>query len=263
MHAVLFSDRALAGPIETEPWEFIVTPFLWGTYIDGSSSAGGENSSVNVNASDILRGLNYAFMGQITLRKGRWGSFINAVHANLDGRESVGLSTISAEIKETLLDFGLFYRVGDWRNVNDPGLMPQSGFLDLYVGARYMKLSLDIDLQLPPRRIDGSVVSGRTLSGDGSKNWIDPIFGFRTRWNLTEQWNVALQADIGGGASADLTWQAQFLAGYRFGLFGENDANWLVGYRAIYEKYEEGHGNNKFALNATTHGPVIGLAMSF
>ena len=263
MQSVVFSGRALAESVETDPWEFIVTPYLWGTYIDGSSTAGGETSSVDVNASDILRGLNYAFMGQITVRKGRWGGFINAVHANLDGSETVGLSKVSAEIKETLLDFGIFYRVGDWQHVNDPGLMPQSGFLDLYVGARYMKLGVDIDLQLPPRNLDGSVVPGRTLSGDGSKNWIDPIFGFRTRWNLTDQWNVALQADVGGGASADLTWQAQFVAGYRFGLFGENDANWLLGYRAIYEKYEEGQGDNKFAFNATTHGPVFGLAMSF
>ena len=249
--------------IDDEPWEFIVTPYLWATYMDGSSTAGGETSNVDVNASDILRGLNFAFMGQLTARKGRWGVFVNAVYANLDGSQSIGLTSVSATIEQTLLDFAVFYRVGDWRDLQGEGLMPVSGFLDLYGGARYMNLGLDLDLRLPRRGPGGNVESVINLTGHGSKSWIDPIVGFRTRWNLTERWNVALQADIGGGANADLTWQAQLIAGYRFGLFADDDANWLLGYRAIYEKYQDGQGDRKFALNATTHGPVFGLAIRF
>lgn len=53
MQVIIFSGRVLAEPVENEPWEFIVTPYLWGTSIDGNSTVRGQAGSVDVNASDV------------------------------------------------------------------------------------------------------------------------------------------------------------------------------------------------------------------
>ena len=45
---------------------------------------------MDVNAADILRALNFAFMGQIAARKGRWGGFVNVLYANLGAKKSMG-----------------------------------------------------------------------------------------------------------------------------------------------------------------------------
>jgi hypothetical protein len=36
-----------------------------------------------------------------------------------------------------------------------------------------------------------------------------------------------------------------------------------IGYRALLQDYESGSGPNKFAYNATTHGPILGLEYRF
>ena len=249
--------------IDDEPWEFILTPYAWNTYIDGSSTSGNSTSEVDVNVSDILRALNFAFMGQLTVRKGRWGGYINGMYANLDGSNNIGRTDVKAKIEQTLLDFALFYRVGDWRGLEGEGWMPSDGYVDIYVGGRYMNMDLGVDLQSPRFRSDGTLKSVINISKHGRKNWIDPIIGFRTSWNLTREWNVGLQADIGGGANADLTWQGLAVVGHRFGLFAEDDANFLVGYRAVQEKYQEGEGDKKFATNTITHGPILGVGIQF
>ena len=60
---------------------------------------------------------------------------------------------------------------------------------------------------------------------------------------------------------AVFTWQLWATLGYRFGLFGDDNANVLVGYRALSQDYKKGNGENRFRWDATIHGPVIGLAI--
>jgi hypothetical protein len=60
---------------------------------------------------------------------------------------------------------------------------------------------------------------------------------------------------------AVFTWQLWATLGYRFGLFGDDNANVLVGYRALSQDYKKGNGENRFRWDVTIHGPVIGLAI--
>ena len=81
----------------------------------------------------------------------------------------------------------------------------------------------------------------RTAEGD--KNWIDPIIGLRTIGTLGDRLSLAAAGDIGGTSqSSDYSWQAIGLVGYRFGLFGNNNANLVAGYRALHQKYTDGNG---------------------
>jgi hypothetical protein len=53
------------------------------------------------------------------------------------------------------------------------------------------------------------------------------------------------------------------LVGYRFGLFGEDSARVVGGYRAMYQDYTDGCGDNKFKWDVTLHGPNLGLDIEF
>jgi len=75
---------------------------------------------------------------------------------------------------------------------------------------------------------------------------------------------VTALGDIGGfGAGSEFTWQAAGMVGYRFGLFGDDNARVLAGYRALYQDYKSGSGSNEFKWDMTLHGPVLALAISF
>lgn len=47
---------------------------------------------------------------------------------------------------------------------------------------------------------------------------------------------------IEGGVGADFAWSAFGLIGFRFGLFGEDNARVFAGYRALFQDYTDGSG---------------------
>jgi len=108
---------------------------------------------------------------------------------------------------------------------------------------------LDLDVDFSP---------GPDLSK--SEDWVDPIIGLRMIWQLSPRWSVVALGDIGGfGVGSDFQWQATGLAAYRFSLFGDKDAKFLPGYRALYQDYSTGSGFSKFEWNVTLHGPILAL----
>ena len=86
----------------------------------------------------------------------------------------------------------------------------------------------------------------------------------RTGWTLGEHWNLVVAGDVGGISTSDqYSAEAFGLAGYRFGLFGENNATVLAGYRVLKQKYENGDGRSRFDWDMTIHGPIVGLKITF
>jgi hypothetical protein len=53
------------------------------------------------------------------------------------------------------------------------------------------------------------------------------------------------------------------LVTYRFGLFGDDNAKFAAGYRALYQDYSDGSGADKFEWDVTLHGPVFALGIEF
>ena len=52
------------------------------------------------------------------------------------------------------------------------------------------------------------------------------------------------------------------MVGYRFGLFGENNADLLAGYKVLEQKYQDGDGRSRFEWDVTMRGPVVGLTVN-
>lgn len=73
---------------------------------------------------------------------------------------------------------------------------------------------------------------------------------------------MTLRADLGGfgiGGSSNLSAQGSLVFRWLF----RPDWDLLLGYRALYQDYETGKGPSKFAYEATTHGPLLGLEFRF
>jgi hypothetical protein len=146
---------------------------------------------------------------------------------------------------------GGFYRLGTRDLADTSGKHTPSVTVDTYFGGRYTNLDLSLDIK------NGDNV-------DGDKHWVEPLVGVRTRCNLSEHWTINLTGDIGGVAfGSDFAWNALGPLGYRFGLFGEDNASAYAGYRALSQDYTDGSGNDKFEWDVTLHGPIVGLAVSF
>jgi hypothetical protein len=93
-------------------------------------------------------------------------------------------------------------------------------------------------------------------SASQDKNWIDPILGVRSQWNINERFFLAAKGDIGGfGVSSDFVWQAQATLGYNFteNVFAE------LGYRYLQTDYTD----RGFTYDVAQSGLFIGMSMKF
>ncbi len=259
---------AVADPAATgasDQWQFVAVPYVWFTSLSGNTTVRGVSAPVDASFGDIASNLNIAVMGQFEVRKGKIGAFVNPVYAALEANNTAGPFQIGGQqipsrdvkVSSTLFtsDVGIFYRVLELNFSGGPAAGGARVIAEPYIGARIWHLSTEISIPL----------RDRTFENSGNKTWADTIFGLRTQWDLNDRWNLAVIGDVGGGpfGASDVTAQGILFAGYRFGLFNERDANLIAGYRALYDNFTTGSGRDRFTYDATLHGPLMGLSISF
>jgi hypothetical protein len=243
---------AEAADLVSDEWQFQVTPYLWALSIDGNVTVRGFNSSQSVTFSDILSDLNFALMVEGEARKDRIGVYANVIYSDLSDTDNTGSIRIRSNAETVWAGAGAYYRLGPWPLLPDAGPSGPVVVVDPYAGARYTYLNAEIKIR------DG----GPQVEQD--KNWVDPVVGLRTIWLLTPKWSVTALGDIGGfSVGSNFSWQAAGMVGYRFGLFGDDNARFLAGYRALYQDYKSGNGRNEFKWDVTVHGPMLALAIDF
>ena len=245
----------------TAPWELSLTPYLWATALKGDAGVGGVSTDVDASFGDILDNLDGALMLEGELRKGRFGLISDTIYADLedDAATAEDRLKVDATAKMFIQSLAGTYRVGTWR-LADTGAGPLAVTVDPYAGLRYTYLDAELRgrLDLPDLGVDAR----RTAETD--EHWVDPIVGVRTAWTLGERWSLVLAGDVGGISTSDqYSAEAFGLVGYRFGLFGQDNANLLAGYRVLKQKYEDGNGRSRFDWDMTIHGPIAGLKITF
>ncbi len=239
---VLTSIPALAGPpppllitppAEDTGWQFRFAPYLWAQGLDGTAGVAGLTGDVNVDFSDILSDLDFAYMGAFEARRGRWSIMTDINYAELsDSFAMRGLIFTSGEFKmqQLLSNVTVNYRV-----VENAGTV-----LDLYAGARLNWLDLDVTAR-------GNV---GVAAATGDESWADAIIGARWQTSLSGPWFLRASGDIGAGDS-DFTWQAMALLGYKV----SDSCNIGLGYRGLGTDYS----NGSFTYDIAAHGPVLGV----
>ena len=217
-------------------WEFNLAPFyLWGINIDGDLSVGPRTAPVDVPFDDIFDSLDAAFIFHFeTLYKTQWGFLVDVNYLDLENTMSLpmGISQ-NVDLSLTLAEFSGFYR-----------LQRAAHNIDFIAGLRYIDMENKI-----------SVVGGPTLF-DGSKDWTDPLVGARWMWGFADGWSLIARGDIGGfGVGSDFSWHALGLVEWQPWKY----ASFIAGYRALDVDYKDGSGRDYFNIDATIHGPVIGV----
>jgi hypothetical protein len=259
-------DKAPAAALDTspaaEPWQVSLTPYLWAISLNGDVGVAGKSADVDVSFSDLLDDLNGAVMLDLELRKGQFALMSDTIYANLSGDGNGPDGRLNVKTTANMLLQGLAgtYRLGTWRLAELAEAGPLGVSVDPYAGIRYTYLDTELKgkLDLPDLGIDAQ----RTVEAD--KQWVDPIVGLRTIWTLGERLSMILAGDIGGTSqSSDYSWEALGVLGYRFSLFGEDNANMLAGYKVLRQKFEDGDGRSEFEWDVTMHGPVLGLTIRF
>ena len=220
-------------------WDFSLVPmYLWAVSIDGSQTVKGVDVDMDVPFSDVWDNLKVALTLHFeALYKQRWGFYADFNYIGLNPEQSTPAGDIEIDFTEIMAELAGFYRITQGVHAFD-GL----------AGLRYS--SMDVDLDLP----------GPLPDVDKGQNWVDPYIGLRWQWQINEKWGTRLRGDIGGfGVGSDLTWNLVGLVEFK----PWKHVSIVGGYRALYQDYSTGSGNNEFAFDATMKGPVLGLNITW
>ncbi len=235
----------------TDQWRVTVSPYVWATSLDGNITLAGHRAPVDVPFSDAFDQLESVVMGDVEVRKGRWGGYVDYQYAKT--AEDVSLLGIPANLgtRTTTLSGGLLYRL-----IDDP-LGGRTAFGDLrslrvepIVGARWSKVQADLATPL------GAARKGA--------EWTDLMLGLRIEGDVTDRWTLRTQVDAGGLGDNDrnsVSWQA--LASYRTPL-GDGAVSVNAGYRLLQQNYEQDDfTGQRFDWKVSRHGPVLGLSLTY
>jgi len=245
-------------------WKFSAFFYLWLVGINGTAAVKGRETDVHVNFGDIWEDLDVGIQGYFEVQKNKWGGFFDGTWMRLKPSGSVTGPLERVEIKTNsemnfaLFELGGFYEVGHWPfakgapKITNPEA--PSVRLDVLAGGRLWYLDSEINFRQAPPIFPGSV--------SGDKTWFDFIVGSRAFLYATENLKLWLRTDIGGfgfGFSSDFSWNLISGIMYEF-PYGINLG---LAYRLMYEKYEDGSGNDRFLFDVWMYGPVVSLGIVF
>jgi len=146
-----------SAPFELVPgkdpngWAFVIEPYAWAMGVEGKTGVGGLPAmNVNVDAIKVLKHLDWAIFSKAEIRKGRWGILADGYYAALSGSGDLGsvlYKSGSLQMQQALASLSLAYRIIDDRR----------GFLDIYAGARYNYLGVQINTTVDSGGVDAFV----------------------------------------------------------------------------------------------------------
>ena len=257
--AAVVASPARAQIVE-DKWTF--QAILYGYFPDVGGSTRfpdrGGAGSINVDTDQILSSLNFAFMGTLEARKGRWGLFTDYIYLDASGDQNgtrdftVGGHAIPASLSGNLdlgIEGSLWTIAGQYLAVNDP-----STTLYLLGGARMLDVKETLSYSLT---VDVGPFAGPGRSGslEVKQTYWDAVVGVKGRYAFGDrrQWFVPFYADVGTGDS-DLTYMLFGGAGYQFpwgSLFG--------GWRYIDYSFKSSSNIESLTFN----GPMLGVAFNW
>jgi hypothetical protein len=214
----------------SDEWDVVVAPYLMGAAMSGSTTLRGRDVQVDVSASDIFSNLQFGAMGLIVAHKGNWGFQSDLIWMAL-----------GTTVRNTNVDFN------------------QGAFA--FYGLRRMGPAADLAFGLRVNTLQGTVkFKGPDLEVSQDKTWVDPVVGVTLRTPMEHRMLARVYTEIGGfGAGSDFTWQIFPSVGIRLA----NSFSLEFGYRWLDIDYATGDGNERFAYDMLTQGPVGGFAFRF
>jgi opacity protein-like surface antigen len=226
-------------PTPVSPWSFEASVYGWFTGLDGDIGIGRFDVGFDESFLDIVDDLNMAAMLRFETRCDKWGIIADGFYVDLgtSGTPPGPLySSASVDLRQFMGELTVAYRISEC----------PSGFVDIYGGARYNSLSVDLSGDLDPAGIQASgkfkgpiadKLKNLPTQKSADQDWLDPIVGIRAQWNINNTWFIAGKSDIGGfNVGSELAWTLQATAGYHF----TRNVSAELGYRYLHTDYSEG-----------------------
>ncbi len=131
--------------------------------------------------------------------------------------------------------------------------------LDAYLGARYWRTDISLNVNLPGRP---PIIPPTQISGLSTDEWVEPLLGGRFRLGLTPTVGMSINGNVGGfgvGEAADLTWTLSMTFDWRFAQ------RWgtAFGWRTQSVDDVSGSGSERNGSKIVTTGPIVGLIYRF
>lgn len=246
---LLFSQHA--GAVESDAWQYEVTPYILAAGLDGSVGVRGVTSDIDMSISDVLDDFEAGFMGLLTARKGPWMYSLEGVYFKLADQ---GAKTVTGPFGHVAVDGALELTTKMYVYQGSVGyrLLDGTTTVDVIGGLRYTKL--DVDMTVTINTTPGIVFPGGTRSASGSESWTDGVVGARVQHPVSDHVSLLGYADVGGGGS-DLTYQLIAGANWEF----NKGYTAKLGYRLLDWDYEE----DGTVWDMTASGPYLGLGIRF
>jgi hypothetical protein len=236
-------DEAPAAGESSGGWEFSITPYLWGAGEKGDIQAFAVAPPVDVDLkfSDIFDHLDFAAMGTVQAKNGRFVSMADIAYVKVSASKGVGVR--DPDFIDIDLETSTFTAtaLAGYRAV-DQGEM----FLDLMGGGRLNTVKTKLSLSGPVR----------SLSGKSSETWLDPVIAARFHAPIGGDWAFVIYGDVGGfGLGSDLTWQLQGAVQYHLSRHWSLEAGWRQ-FAVDYDK-------QGFLYDVKLGGPLLGATYRF
>ena len=248
------SVASAAEPKLDDKWHFTLIPYVWLPSVDGEMnvdhSGGIGSSNIDIGSSSYMDNLQFAAMFSLEVEKGRWSLLSDFAYVDFsdDSREATFKRFPGVEIDgETKLEAMIFEIAGAYSLYRS-----ERARFDVLGGIRYIgidgKVSYDVSTPLPFN------LPSRSFSDD--VDYVDPIIGFKGRFELGKHWFVPYYADIGGfGINDEFNWQAFGGIGYHFSeLF-----SMVLGYRHLEYDFHD----DKLIKDLSLSGGQLGFVFRF
>lgn len=218
-------------------WNAQLTPYVWGSGIDGNTTpfAGAPNIAFERSFSEVFEDLDAAFFLSGFARRDR---FVVLGDFSYSSSSKQGLIPPGIPAQGTLRQTSLTLAAG-YRVVDGPGQT-----IDVLAGARHWRIRSSVDVPLAG------------ISRSPSETFTDPIVAVRANFALAARWSALLYADAGGfGVGSDHTGQLVGTANYRI-----NDRAYASGgYRWLNVDYSSAGTRVDISLD----GPLVGATWRF
>jgi opacity protein-like surface antigen len=238
---------AAEEPAQKDGWQFGANIYMWMPTIGGKSTNG---DTIEINFDDILKDLEFFYMGGFEARNGRWHLTTDVIYMKLK-QENNGKVTVPVGPGEVAFDVDATVKLQAWIVTPAVGytfIDTEKVRMEVLAGARYLwlKPELELDVTGPLHERD------RHISDSGDV-W-DGIVGIRGNVNLDKNWYIPYYVDIGTGDS-NLTWQ--WMAG--FGCKVSKVVDVVAAWRYIYWRFDD----NKVLSHLYINGPLVGVKFRF
>jgi hypothetical protein len=263
-----------------DTWTFSLTPYVWATSLNGSTTVKGRTTEIDASFFDILdhtqfpKGLfQLAAFGEA--RYGRFGLLADLAYMKLglgagitrsrgvdELNATVGVSA-GLTVKMFIAELAAAYEIARWNGVSSPG---STTALDLYAGGRVWWQHADAELAVSGTLnfLDLVRTGNGTFSAEADVSWVDPVVGARLRHQFSPAWNLVLSGDVGGfGVGSKFSWQAIAALDYEFSRSRNVAWSAMLGYKALSVDYSKGSGLTHYEYDMTMYGPIFGITARF